>query len=202
MKKLLAMFSLSILTLSACTSEVNVKLDQDTLDQIEESVQDAVEEMEEDESVVEIPEGDFNGENSSYSGTAYAKGYAEILEIPMACDPATNPNCFILKYVQFVVTENGTPALENFLADFAGNTYAGDNMIGLGCFEDGRIHGVNANDENVGYLEFDLGGELSDQILNSSEDSQIVLKMIKKPFSGGAGAPECYSHFSEFAVYE
>jgi len=118
-------------------------------------------------------------------------GYAEVVERDEAfCEE----NCTKYDYVFWKPTDE-LIGNDDFFRTNEGNAFASREALGLGCVNDGIIS--YANDSiRYGMAEFTLSPELSEQILDATEDSPITLRLQKLVLDGGRGAPTCYSHFT------
>lgn len=131
-------------------------------------------------------------------GYVNVRGYSEEIEVDQAwCEE----DCEKFQYVAFYIlpSEYDNTALQKFIDSNGGNSYVGDESIGLGCNEDGVIVYENDSDE-FGYKNFELSEDVSKAILDSHEQNPIDLQLVKKPLSGGRGAGTCYSHFTEMKL--
>lgn len=149
---------------------------------------------------VTLPSGTFSrDENHNYSGTAYLRGYATVSQVE---EPFCDQDCQIYDYVFFHVLDSGNAMLDEFLLDFAGNSFVGENSVGLGCVVDGGIVYENNSDQS-GYQE-DLSVAPADAqaILSSSLEAPVTIKAEKYLLTGGGEAFACYSHFSTVSLYE
>ena len=100
-----------------------------------------------------------------------------------------------VNYVFFNILEADNTKFLKFIEEFAGNSYVSDNAIGLGCLENGVLSYYNHSDE-FGEKLYTLTKAETEQIMNSSESTPIVLELERKKLSGGGGAPTCYSHIT------
>ena len=185
----MATFMAAALMLSACAPVDNAVLEEDLPEEVEVVTE-------------EFPMGTFirNGEGN-YSGTIFAKGYGEVVDISEGfCDPAVD-ECAMVKGVSFVVTEHNTPGFAEFQEDYAGNSFVGEGFIGLGCVEEGRIFYINSSD-GAEFAEYEIDEALTEKILAATEDEPITLKFNKDLLTFGSGAPDCYSHFTSVEEYE
>ena len=145
-----------------------------------------------------LPAGDFRpipGHVGYFEGTVYISGYAELKEI---VEPFCDYDCDTFTYVDFVVEDYGeTPGLEDFLYGDRGNAFIDSTnaSIGLGCLLGENIVYSNST-EQYEISNANLGSILTDKILKSSSQNPLQLKLTKKYFISGGGAPTCYSHFS------
>lgn len=117
-------------------------------------------------------------------------GYAQVQEIDEAfCEE----NCTVYDYVVFQATEEVTGA-NAFFEENEGNSFVSRESFGLGCLEDDIISYSNHSDQ-YGMDQVELSAELTQQILDSTKESPITLRLQKLKLDGGRGAPTCYSHF-------
>jgi len=133
-----------------------------------------------------------------YYGTLFVRGYPELVEVEEAfCTGA----CPLHTYVFFHVLETTSPALTDYLTANLGNSFLGEESIGLGCLEEGLI--VYSNDSAAyGFKSFSLFPELSEAILNATQEDPIALKLERFMPGAGSGAPTCYSHFAIVELVE
>jgi hypothetical protein len=120
------------------------------------------------------------------------------------CDPSNNPFCEgDVDYASFVMTNvDGidSKALKSFFGENEGNSFVGQQSIGLGCYDKEKsiIHSVNEGD--VGQAKNFINNNSLQKLLHSSKDNPVRLYMVKPVFTGGSEVPDCYSHFREFKV--
>lgn len=176
MKKL--MFFLGFASLfAACVQPVN--------DQVETSVED-----------IEVP---FQYDPTlGYHGVLTLKGYLEVEE--RVCNPGDMCGDTV-QYAWFVHAPIENRAFDQFYTEFAGNSFVGAEWLGIGCYQEDadRIYSKNAGDAD-GMVESLIEGKDLDMLLASDEAHPVDLKMTKAIFTGGSGAPDCYSHFRDFDV--
>lgn len=152
----------------------------------------------------ELPEGDFAGdENGEWNGELYVRGY---VSTEMREEAFCEEDCEEFEYVMFNITENsnenaGKDDLSNFMKDFEGNAFVGENALGLGCVSEGQIYYDFATDVDgeVDFVKYTFSKEDSAEIMNSDEENQVVLKMERTP-GIEADATTCTSLFSRFEV--
>ena len=99
-------------------------------------------------------------------------------------------------YVFFKVLQSSGNNFSVYLNNHDGNSFVKKNAIGLGCIVNGKIGYYNASDE-FGDKDFDISGDDTSKILNSSKAKPIKLNLEKLKFSSGAGSDSyCYSHMT------
>ena len=86
-----------------------------------------------------------------------------------------------------------------YLKDHGGNAYISEKKFALGCSEDDKITYINDSD-STGMKSYELTKEDSSKIMNSKENKPIKLEVEIYKFTGGSGAPECYSYISRVEV--
>ena len=111
--------------------------------------------------------------------------------------------------VEFYVTNTESQELMEEINSWYPDDYTNKN-IRLGCLENEVITYINAADEFVdpeigprdggNQKSFVLSSSDTSEIINSSENNLIVLKLTKLKLSIGGEAPACYSHFANFEV--
>lgn len=132
-----------------------------------------------------------------YYGTLELTGYLDTKLF--TCNPGEG--CLkTVTYAYFVITKTDNELIYNFTNRNEGNSFVGENNIGLGCFEKdaNRIYSVNFSDS--GQVENIITGGEFKKLLQSNKNNPVKIKLTKPYFSGGGGAPECYSHFRSFKV--
>jgi hypothetical protein len=145
-----------------------------------------------------LPDGNFQAipqYEGSFEGSIYLSGYAELEEV---VEPFCDKDCDLLTYVNFIFVDYGqTPGFEEFMNINQGNSFVdkANSSIGLGCLLGDNIVYSNSTD-NYEITNAPLGSILTDKILKSSPNQTLKLKLTKKIYTSGKGAPACYSHFS------
>ena len=133
-------------------------------------------------------------EESEFYGDLTLKGYIELGEM----EEMGTGNPFT--YAFFVFEDPKNEAFTKYLEDSKGNSFLGENSIGLGCYEEDkkRIYSVNygAEDQADNVLE----NENYEKLSKSSKDNVVTLKVTKPMPPMGGGAPSCYSHFRNFEI--
>ncbi|OGH68767.1 MAG: hypothetical protein A2754_00155 [Candidatus Magasanikbacteria bacterium RIFCSPHIGHO2_01_FULL_47_8] len=125
-------------------------------------------------------------------------GYPIITEVPEAwCEE----NCKTYSYVLFKIVKANNNALFAFLGVNEGNSFVGKESVGLGCTENNVITYFNHSDQ-FGMQEYRLSLELSKKILEANQEKPITIQLERLLFTGGSGAPTCYSHFTRVSSAE
>ncbi|MBI2444222.1 MAG: hypothetical protein HYV42_03210 [Candidatus Magasanikbacteria bacterium] len=134
-------------------------------------------------------------------GTLELSGYLAIQKF--TCDPEIEPMCEgNTDYAFFVITNSSNKS--NFY-DFlkAGGYYPliQSDRIGIGCYQEKeqKIHSVNTSD--LDWVTSVIGGDEFKKLVASDKEHPVRLRLTRPIFSGGSGAPECYSHFRYFKVW-
>ena len=140
----------------------------------------------------ELEKGTF-GEKGDY-GTFQAEGYLTTVKRSEAfCED----NCEEFDYALFNITRIENTDFTDFLKKQSGNSFVGENSIGLGCLVNGQITYSN-NSDKYGSKEYKISKEITSDFVNSSIDKPIVVDFERQQFSAGSGAPTCYSHMTTF----
>jgi hypothetical protein len=141
-----------------------------------------------------LPESNFveNGDNTQ--GTAYVRGYAEILSEP---EPFCEQNCRMFDLVSLRITETNSEGLKKYLGQM-GQENPDEYAVTLGCKEGDTIR--YANQQGMEMKEYTLNEGTTSAILGATAESPVTLSLYKAPIGGGRGAPACYSHFTNIGV--
>lgn len=152
----------------------------------------------------EYPADTFSADaNGNYFGKLTVSGYPTVKMVPKAfCDPEVDDGCTSFQYVNFNLTGNYSPEFQKFSDSNAGNAFVGQDVIGLGCKEPGAnfLYYYNDSEEN-GMKYFRLSDTDSAKFFAGTMNFPVTITLERKPFYGGSGAPDCYSHFTEITVY-
>ena len=147
----------------------------------------------------EIPPKDDNfGKNDTFnisteSGSVDVLGYITIENI----ENFDNEETF--NYVFFNIVDTKSNDFKTFLEGLSGNTFGGNNKIGLGCIDNEKIYYFNSSDGKE--LEsYEIGETSSKKILDSKEGNPIKLRLTRLEYNGGTSAPICYSHITNVEV--
>ena len=147
--------------------------------------------IEEDEIIFQ-KSGEFE-----FFGTLTLTGYLDIKRwICNEGDMCTET----VDYASFVFEDSSSDLIYDFLGDSKGNSFVGNNSVGIGCYEKDKdiIHSMNLG--NSGRVENIISGEDLNKLLDSNKNNLVKLKLTKPAPAPGMGAPECYSHFRLFEV--
>lgn len=147
----------------------------------------------------EIPPKEDNfGKNDTFnisteSGSVDVLGYITIEKIENFETNETND------YVFFNIVDTKSNDFKTFLEGLSGNTFGGNNKIGLGCIDNEKIYYFNSSDGKE--LEsYEIGETSSKKILDSKEGNPIKLRLTRLEYNGGTSAPICYSHITNVEV--
>lgn len=123
-----------------------------------------------------------------------AKGYVVLEERKAAfCEE----NCPLYSYAFFVFDKN--IELQHFIEQNEGNAFVKKNAIGIGCVNEEGVYYHNNSD--IGIKDEVLPLDTSNKILQSNTKNKIDLSFRREIVSAGKGAPNCYSHFRDFEIY-
>ena len=144
------------------------------------------------------PKEDNFGKNDTFnisteSGSVDVLGYITIEKIENFETDETND------YVFFNIVDTKSEDFKAFLDGLSGNTFGGNNKIGLGCTDNEKIYYFNSSDGKE--LEsYEIGETSSKKILDSTEGNPIKLRLTRLEYNGGTSAPICYSHITNVEV--
>ena len=141
-----------------------------------------------------VPEG---YDAYSFTGKATVRGYVRTQKVPSGDVVSDNPTTYDMVF--FNVTESDNNKFLAFLSAFDGNTYAGEKTFSIGCVREGKLTHYNDSDE-TGMKEYALNQEDTNLIMNSTSSKPITLEIERLKFTGGSGAPDCYSYISTITV--
>jgi len=130
---------------------------------------------------------------SAYYGDIVVKGYTNVVE---AKEPFCEENCATYDYVLFNITDTNNDFIDEYIGGQKGNSFVGDMSIGLGCVKDGIVWRWNDSDK-FGIKEYASSKAISERILKSTEEKPVTIQLTRYLYTGGRGAPACYSHFAE-----
>lgn len=145
-----------------------------------------------------LPKEDNFGKNDTFnisteSGSVDVLGYISIEKIENFETDETND------YVFFNIVDTKSNDFKTFLEGLSGNTFGGNNKIGLGCTDNEKIYYFNSSDGKE--LEsYELSETSSKKILDSTEGNPIKLRLTRLEYNGGTSAPICYSHITNVEV--
>ncbi|MEK9159474.1 MAG: hypothetical protein AAB383_01965 [Patescibacteria group bacterium] len=140
----------------------------------------------------------YDEDNYAYYGKLVVNGYLTFEERPEAfCEE----NCPIYTYTFFNVLNTDNEFLDDYIEEQRGNSFVGETSIGLGCIEEDILWRMNDSNE-FGMQKYTNSLEESETILNSSSENPITVELERYLYTGGRGAPDCYSHFAQVKVVE
>lgn len=142
-----------------------------------------------------LEKGTF-GEKGEY-GTFQAEGYTTTVkgEEGMFCEE----NCKEYDYVFFNITKSENTKIFDYMNSHAGNSFVQDKAIGMGCVASGVISYSNSSD-TVDEKEYTISKDDTQKILSATKEKPVRLAVERLEYTGGRGAPTCYSHFATFKV--
>jgi hypothetical protein len=159
--------------------------------------------MPEHDDAIEIPvligesplEDNFKYDEAviGYYGDLVVKGYSTVVE---TLEPFCQENCAKYNSVLFNITETKNESIEDYIGGQIGNSFVSETGIGIGCVENEIISRWNDSDE-FGMKEYMSSTEISERILESTKEKPVTIQLTRFPYTGGRGAPACYSHFAE-----
>lgn len=130
---------------------------------------------------------------STESGSVDVLGYISIEKIKSFETDETND------YVFFNIVDTKSNDFKTYLEGLSGNTFGGNNKIGLGCTDNEKIYYFNSSDGKE--LEsYELSENSSKKILDSTEENPIKLRLTRLEYNGGTSTPICYSHITNVEV--
>lgn len=132
-----------------------------------------------------------DGQGNFY-GALVVTGYPVLIS---ELEPFCEENCEKFSYVFFQVLNTDSKVLSDFLGGNEGNSFVGAKQLGIGCVKSKIITYFNDSDK-LGMKEYKVSTELSKKILDSSKEKPVTIKLERLLFTGGSGAPACYSHFT------
>jgi len=143
--------------------------------------------------------GEFKRQaDGSYLGSVTLTGYVTKREVR---EPFCERNCQTYQYVFFRITDGVTPDLETFLRNNAGNSYADQGVIGLGCVsDDGRTIHSEVADPDTYMSPRDINAADTAILLKSNVRNLVTVTLNRDYEPAGGEAPACYSHFEYVTV--
>lgn len=130
------------------------------------------------------------------SGIVYVDGYVQIEKHEDAINDEG-----IVDYVYFHITKSNNEDFMKYLKNSNGNSFVKNDAIGLGCKSDGILSYYNSSDAN-GDKGYKLSSSDSAKLFASTSSKPVRLRLNRLPFTGGSGAPLCYSHITEISIVE
>ncbi len=143
---------------------------------------------------------EFQKTDNGYLGMVTLTGYVTKRE---AREPFCETDCKTYQYVFFHITDGANAALQEFLGNNEGNSYAGPGMIGLGCVsDDGKTIQSDVADADTYMSPRNINLADSAVILKSNARNLVTITLNRDYEPGGGEAPACYSHFEYVTVTE
>jgi len=211
MKKLitgLGIILLSISALAGCiaTEEVVETEEVDTEEITEEAVE--TEEIAEEINTEEVSSEEvatyvakpgtfaYDSEKYIYHGDFDALGYVTTQTMS---EGFCTENCKTYTYAFFNILETPNESVAKYTEENTGNAFVGNMSIGIGCVTDEIVWRMSGSDE-LGIEKQTNSLASSEKLLNSTEKEPITVNLKREIFTAGAGAPDCYAHFSKVEV--
>jgi len=177
--------------------EESMEEDEDEAEDLDDE-DSAEEEVEEREEASGADSFRYDEEADAYYGKLTVVGYATTEQVQEAwCEQ----NCKTFDYVSFNIIESRNEEIFDYIGGQQGNSFVGEASIGIGCVEDGIIWRYNDSDE-FGMQKYSNSPEESKVIISSSENDPAAIELERFLYTGGRGAPDCYSHFAEVHLAE
>jgi|GEM_PF-2346015 len=134
--------------------------------------------------------------NGNFAGTVTVTGYPVIKNVSEAfCET----DCTQYEYVYFESITSNSRAFDAFLKQHFGNYYVTNGRIGIGCRANNLLTYWNDSDEN-GMREATLSQPESKAIFAATPASPVTISLTRLPFTGGSGAPTCYSDITTIKI--
>lgn len=158
------------------------------------------------ESTIEaLPEETFMYDtDNGYYGSIVLKGYLSIQTEACAFEEETDCKVDLARF-HFERPDN--EAFRQFVADNEGNSFIGSGFVSLGCYDSASaqltyFNAADSDGEAPGIsFEGAIDGEDFEALMASRDQTTVTLFMERPIYTGGKGAPDCYSHFRNFKVF-
>ena len=141
----------------------------------------------------------YDEANYTYHGEFEALGYVVTKEIE---EGFCAENCKTFNYAFFNILETKNQPIADYIAESAGNSFVGDMSVAIGCFTDNNLLWRMNHSDELGMQKYQNSDSSSETLLNSSPTNLIKVKLERALFTGGSGAPDCYSHFGKVNIIE
>jgi len=174
------------------------KIDQKENVEQKDKVDEKKVDFEELEERWKVEKFEYSKKMKSYHGGFIAKGYVTLHERQQGF---CMEDCPKHTYAFFNVVEISNKNVADYINETEGNSFFGKNSLGIGCLEKDVLWHINSSND-FGYQEHRTSVEDSQKILKATAENPIMLIFQKYPLSEGAGAPDCYSHFSKYSILE
>jgi len=134
------------------------------------------------------------------AGTVQVEGYATTAEKDDGWEDGCDEEaCAKVDYVIFNILRTENSDFKKFLETLSGNSFVDESAIGIGCIEDGILSWANDSDA-TGMKTYNLSKSDTTAIMNATKEKPIILELERFEFTGGSGAPACYSHISAIKI--
>jgi len=194
MKKFITGLGITLLSVSILAGCVNTEKTMD----VEETVDlvETVANVEVLEYVAKPGTFAYDSQNYIYHGDFDALGYVTTQTMD---EGFCTENCKTYTYASFNILETPNASIEKYTEENTGNSFIGNMSIGIGCVAEEIIWRMAGSDES-GTQKYTDSMESSKKLLNSTEKEPVTVNLKRDIFTGGGGAPDCYSHFSKIEV--
>jgi hypothetical protein len=147
----------------------------------------------------ELPIGSWNEWEWGNYGEVYVRGYAVREEL---WDTRCTKDCTRYDFVYLQMIETGNESFAEQMEEwYLPDGRPAEGKIGIGCVEQGMVGYWNKSDE-LDMQEFHLSKEMGAELLGSTEDHLVTVRLKKLKHSRGSGAPICYNNFAEVEVFK
>lgn len=147
---------------------------------------------------LEVGNFKYDEELYAYYGKALLRGYVSLSERPQAF---CQEDCPVFTYASFNILETENEFIDDYISGQKGNSFVGEMEIGLGCTDDNILWRMNDSNE-FGMKKYTNSPETSEAILNATKENPITVNLERYLYTGGRGAPDCYSHFAQVSLVE
>jgi hypothetical protein len=132
-----------------------------------------------------------------FYGTLTLSGYVEVQR--RVCNPGDMCGETV-DYVHFVFPRTDNEAIKKFTGSVDGNSFVAGDRVGIGCQRTSQNKITYENDADIGWQVGEIVGSDYTRLMASTQTKPVQLKMTREVYTGGRGAPDCYSHFRNFDV--
>ena len=141
----------------------------------------------------------YDEANYTYHGEFDALGY---VTTEFVNEAFCTEDCKTFKRAFFNILETQNKPIKDYIAESEGNSFIGDMSITIGCFTDNDLLWRLNHSDELGMQKYQNSASSSETLLNSSPTNIVKVNLERYLFTGGGGAPDCYSHFAEVKVAE
>jgi hypothetical protein len=175
----------------------NILSEQKQAVQISNNASDSIIQSPNQAAPINVSDSFQYSQDSGFYGTLTLTGYIDMKQ--RICKQGDMCHKTVT-YASFVITSASNKNIYTFLTENKGNSFAGDNSIGLGCYEkeNQRIYSLNSgDDENTENI---ITNSDLQKLLQSNKNNTVTMQLVKPSLTVGGGASECYSHFRSFKI--